>query len=285
MTENYVFDIPSGSGSVVEYLTPRGHVCPLSGLTLMAMPPGRVDVEIEISVPTLNVLPYRGDRVLHICHNGENQSHIESLGPRAMFHAGGDLSLSALNNTWECLLEIDPARMSALAPERMDGAPVPVEFFVDTSDPTFRILGDLAIRHLRAGPPDLLYTEGLAIALAARALAFDRETTLVSTRGTDPRIARAMDYIEAHLGEDLSVAAIARAAAMSPSWFQSAFRAVTGRPVFAYVRERRLERARILLADPRLSLSQIAFACGFSSHSHMTRLFTARYGVSPRNMR
>ena len=78
---------------------------------------------------------------------------------------------------------------------------------------------------------------------------------------------------------------IAAVAAMSPSSLQSAFKALTGRPVFSYVRERRLERARILLADRRLSLAQIAYDCGFSSHSHMTRLFTARYGASPRAMR
>ena len=72
---------------------------------------------------------------------------------------------------------------------------------------------------------------------------------------------------------------------MSPSWFQTAFKTATGRPVFAHVRERRLERARALLADRRLSLSQIAYACGFSSHSHMTRLFTAKYGITPTEMR
>ena len=145
-------------------------------------------------------------------------------------------------------------------------------------------LAVMLIAHLRQGNADRLSAEGLSIALAACALC-ECNIDGVSVVGTDPRIARAADYIETHLGEDLSVDDIAAVAAMSPSSLQSAFKAVTGRPVFAYVRERRLERARILLADRRLSLAQIAYDCGFSSHSHMTRLFTARYGASPRAMR
>ncbi len=281
-----VFDIPNGSeGSVLPNLSSRGHSCELTGLTLIAMPPGRVDIEVEDCRPTLNVLPYRGDHVVSLRHGGVDQSHIQSLGARAMFHREGDVKIEAENYTWECLLEIDPDRLLEIARERLDTAEGPPEFFVDGTDQTFRILADLAIRHLRFGEPDRLYIEGLSIALAAHTLAVNRRASEVSGIGTDPRIARAIDYIEAHLGDDFSMAEIAAVAAMSPSWFQSAFRTVMGRPVFAYVRERRLERARLLLADRRLSLSQIAYTCGFSSHSHMSRLFRARYGVSPRDMR
>jgi AraC-like DNA-binding protein len=72
---------------------------------------------------------------------------------------------------------------------------------------------------------------------------------------------------------------------MSVSWLKTSFRATVGKPVWAYVQERRLEHARLLLSDPDLSLAQIAYECGFSSHSHMTRLFKRRYGVPPAAMR
>lgn len=40
-----------------------------------------------------------------------------------------------------------------------------------------------------------------------------------------------------------------------------------------------------MLADPNLSLAQIAYECGFASQSHMTRLFQARFGTTPGRLR
>lgn len=161
---------------------------------------------------------------------------------------------------------------------------------------------DIAAKHLalgmiaeaRDGPVPKLFADTIGLAFAQILV------SRYSNRAGDPRLlsnaasmARpderrlrcAVDYIEAHLDEDLSLAAIASAACMSVSWLKTSFRATVGKPVWAYVQERRLERARLLLSDPDLSLAQIAYDCGFSSHSHMTRLFKRRYGVPPTAMR
>ncbi|WP_161793824.1 helix-turn-helix domain-containing protein [Jannaschia aquimarina] len=265
------------------------HRCEATGITVMALPPGRVDLTIASFLPTLNVVPSRpGARTDHYRFNGEDiltRAHTGEGAAHAFF-AGGDLELSCYNHNWECLVEYDPQSFEATVPEALEMLRGRVPDFASEFDPASCTLACMAISHLRFGTPDRLFVEGLTIAMTARVLSLVRNgQDAVSFIGTDPRIARAVDYIETHLGEDLSVAAIASAAAMSPSWFQTAFRTQTGQPVFAYVRERRLERARLLLADRRLSLSQIAYTCGFSSHSHMTRLHTARYGVSPKQMR
>jgi len=47
----------------------------------------------------------------------------------------------------------------------------------------------------------------------------------------------------------------------------------------------RIERARELLSNPALSLTDIALDCGFSSHSHMTRVFRQFLGVTPSEYR
>ncbi|GFE63159.1 helix-turn-helix domain-containing protein [Litoreibacter roseus] len=282
-SDDYVFHIPGAVGSVVNYLTPRGHVCETLGLTAMAMPPGRVDVRLEVDRIGLNVLPFGPDEITRFRFCGRNEIATADLGARQIFYSPGDLDLVCRNPNWEYLVEIDPKAATSLAAEALDGLAVFDGELRAGQDPEIAQLAVLSIRHLRFGPPDPLYVQGLAIAMLARTLTPPcRE---VSTKGTAPRIARAIDHIEAHLGDNLSVAEIAAVAAMSPSWFQSAFRTTMGQPVFAYIRERRLERARILLADQRLSLSQIAHKSGFSGHSHMTRLFRARYGISPKEMR
>jgi AraC-like DNA-binding protein len=161
---------------------------------------------------------------------------------------------------------------------------------------------DIAAKHLargmiaeaRDGPVPKLFADtiGLAFAqiLVSRYSNRAGHPRLLSNaasmaRPDERRLRHAVDYIEAHLDEDLSLAAIASAACMSVSWLKTSFRATVGKPVWAYVQERRLEHARLLLSDPDLSLAQIAYECGFSSHSHMTRLFKRRYGVPPAAMR
>ncbi len=284
-----VFDMPSGASVVADYLSPRGTKLDLLGISVMAQPPGCVDVSMKGMAPVLNVqLPgARREELDTLTVNG-GKATLSGLkgGNFNLFAPLDSLDLRCTNYDWECLLEVNEDQLPELVAEAFDGRTTFRDALSGGFDPMLGQLGLFVVEHLRSNQNNRLYIEGLSIAMIARALALTTDKAAsVATTGTDPRIARAIDYIEAHLGEDLSIARIAQAAAMSPSWFQSAFRSVTGRPVFAYVRERRLERARILLADPRLPLSQIAFACGFSSHSHMSRLFRARFGASPREMR
>ena len=102
---------------------------------------------------------------------------------------------------------------------------------------------------------------------------------------SDPRLARVIDYIEAYIGTDLSLAGLASVAALSPSQLTRAFRAATGETVWAFVQRRRAERAVELAIGTRLALSEIAFRMGFSSHSHMTRVVKQRYGMTPGEIR
>lgn len=278
------------SGSLAPHLTPQGHVCVAAGLSVLAMPPGPVVVETKDVPLIVSVVPnHAGCTVDHFRINGSrfrDPTRIGRTGHIDVFAEGGEQELRAENYGWELLVELDESRVGAMAAEVWDGEARPTADFASRADPAAVQLARLAIEHLRFGPLDRLYVEGLAVALTARAIGFaiGRETT-VSTAGTDARIARAVDFIEAHLADDLSLAAIASAACMSLSWLKTSFRAATGKPVWTYVQERRLERARLLLADRDLSLAQIAYESGFSSHSHMTRAFRQRFGLAPKDMR
>ncbi|MFK1554046.1 AraC family transcriptional regulator [Pseudomonas aeruginosa] len=78
----------------------------------------------------------------------------------------------------------------------------------------------------------------------------------------------------------LGLAELADAAGLSRYQVLRAFSRATGLTPYAYLLQRRLERARALLGGSQ-PLAEIALACGFADQSHLTRLFTRLYGVSP----
>ncbi len=92
-------------------------------------------------------------------------------------------------------------------------------------------------------------------------------------------------WIPDHLGEDLSVPALARRAGMSDRNFARAFRRETGMTPGAYVEAARVERARIALATGELTVEAIARQAGFGTVETMRRAFRRQVGVSPMDYR
>ena len=88
-------------------------------------------------------------------------------------------------------------------------------------------------------------------------------------------------WIAANPAADLSVAALAERAAMSPRNFARAFRRETGMTPAAYVETVRVEQARIALEGSPLQIEAIARQCGFGTVETMRRAFHRRLGVGP----
>lgn len=100
--------------------------------------------------------------------------------------------------------------------------------------------------------------------------------------GYRARINRAIDYIEAHLAEELRLDDIAAAAHFSPFHFHRIFSALMGEPVNQFVKRLRLERAAALLRTrPRAPVIRVAMACGYTNPAAFSRAFRAVFGVSP----
>ncbi|MBQ4280329.1 MAG: AraC family transcriptional regulator [Rikenellaceae bacterium] len=100
------------------------------------------------------------------------------------------------------------------------------------------------------------------------------------------RINRVIDHIHAHLDRKLTVDELASVAGLSPYHFHRTFRALVGEPVARYVMRKRLERAgSLLLGDPSAPVSDIAYACGFSSPSVFSRNFRRCFGMSAETFR
>ena len=98
---------------------------------------------------------------------------------------------------------------------------------------------------------------------------------------SDAQKRKVMDYIEARLHESLSLRDIAAEVNMAACTFSRYFRRTTGTTPYAYVLDRRLERASHLLRDSQVPTKQIAGQCGFCDQAHLTRQFSRRYRTTP----
>ena len=99
------------------------------------------------------------------------------------------------------------------------------------------------------------------------------------------QLGRALEFIEEHLGDEISREEAARAAGLSPSHFSHLMRAKTGWSFTELLARLRVDRACHLLAHTNLGLVQIAFECGFGDQSYFTRLFGRRTGRTPGDYR
>ncbi len=95
------------------------------------------------------------------------------------------------------------------------------------------------------------------------------------------QLRRVIDYIEHHLDQALPLNDLARLVELSDFHFARMFKQSTGAAPHRYVMQRRLHRARELLTHSKLSATDIALTCGFSSASHFSNRFRAETGYSP----
>ena len=84
-----------------------------------------------------------------------------------------------------------------------------------------------------------------------------------------------------NLDTELSLQVLAKESGYSRVHFIRMFRAATGYTPHNYLLKLRVDRVRELLANPAWSLTDIALECGFSSHSHLSRVFRQVLGVTP----
>lgn len=108
---------------------------------------------------------------------------------------------------------------------------------------------------------------------------------LHSQQNASPAIARARSFIDEHSEEELSLTAVAQVVNMSATYFSEKFKEVVGINFVDYVARTRIEKARNLLQNPNLRISEIAFDVGFQSLSQFNRAFKQVIGEAPRDHR
>ncbi|MGQ4361194.1 helix-turn-helix domain-containing protein [Streptomyces sp. SAS_272] len=103
--------------------------------------------------------------------------------------------------------------------------------------------------------------------------------------GRHPYVSAAQAHVEEHLADPLAVPDIARAVGISHTHLTRLFRAETGLTVVSYIRRRRLQRARHLLASSTLSVTAVAAAVGIADLQAFNKACRRELGASPREVR
>ena len=100
-----------------------------------------------------------------------------------------------------------------------------------------------------------------------------------------PLITRAKEFMQQHHAEDLSLGQVAKAVNTSTFYFCKLFKKHTGIHFTDYLSRIRIEKAKNLLLNPNLRISEIAYEVGFQSLTHFNRVFKKILGQSPTEYR
>lgn len=124
------------------------------------------------------------------------------------------------------------------------------------------------------------------LATFAQHLSMVSNQIMVAAQQPDPpAVERAKAYIAEHVDEPLTLTSVGRAVNASAYYFCKLFRRATGLHFIDYVARVRVERAKSLLLNPQMRISEAAYAAGFQSLSQFNRTFKRVVGEQPRMWR
>ena len=222
---------------------------------------------------------------------GQNKP-FHLVPPSAMVSAPGVRTAMA----WEGVNRSVPVRISpdfieAALGEMFDPAviasrPFARERAVDDHDIILsQIIGAMVLDARAGNPAGPIFQQTMAVALVHRVIlpAIARKN-MPRTGGLSAlQLRRVIDRIEGDLSTKLSLGQLAEEAGVSTRYLCSAFRASTGMSPYQYVLRRRVDRAKDLIGDRGIPLTEAALAVGFSDHSQMSKTFRKLLGRSPRS--
>jgi len=188
------------------------------------------------------------------------------------------------------VIAMEQAFVKQIVGEAFDGKELELRTQIGIRDPVIEGMAAAWRRELaERGAGGRLYTEGLGSALAVHVFRaygdrLSRPPPVIGGLGA-LRLRRVIDYIEAHLADDISLRDLAAQAGLSTHHFGEAFKASTGTSPHRYLVERRIRRAKELLLGAEQSIAEIAMSVGFASHSHFTDNFRRLTGTTPSRFR
>lgn len=157
-------------------------------------------------------------------------------------------------------------------------------------DPQIEAIGMLLLADLeQENLGGKLYIDSLANVLAVHLLrqyATTKSNLSVYEGGLPERqLLQVLDYIDEHLDHDIKLADLAALLDISQFHFSHVFKQSIGTSPYQYLLQQRIERAKRLLKQTDRSIMDIAFMCGFNSHSHLSKQFRQFTGMSPKAYR
>ena len=101
----------------------------------------------------------------------------------------------------------------------------------------------------------------------------------------DRRLRRAIEFMHDNCGREISLAEIAASVFVSEFHFARLFKKITATAPHAYLAAIRIERARKLLSETDLNITEIGARVGYNSQSHFTKIFREATGLTPKSFR
>jgi AraC family transcriptional regulator len=216
--------------------------------------------------------------------DGRRQQRLQTPGDFDVVPAGAAGAWEDAAPVSMVSARISPALVGEVVEQLGAGAArVHVATRLGERDPLVRnVLMNLAAELDAPEPTSRLFADSLAWALASRIL---EGAPMRSWRApltfSNAQLGRVLDYIEAHLDQDISLADLSAVAGVSIPHLATLFRRTLGQPPHRYLVERRVLRARNLLLSGRTAIAEVAEQTGFADQSHMARWMKRRLGVTP----
>lgn len=245
---------------------------PVSSLTVAC---SLIDVELDVAI---------GDRLDRAQIAGGS---VSILAPETL------LAARTFTSSKTCHAYIRPAVIGEVADE-IYGRPIDhIDIHTAVGLPGTALAHLMFAFNEMLGEPDAGAFLGECMARAIAAQVLTRHAQLI---GAPPRadsvaplsrtqMHRVRDFMEGHLHGSFHFAELAGAIGLSRSTFFKRFAATMRCTPNQYLQVLRVARARELLGDGRLSITEIAMASGFSDQSHMARFFKRHLGTSPARYR
>jgi AraC family transcriptional regulator len=220
-------------------------------------------------------------------------------------HAGlygkGDISITPAKTSffarWNeddqyLLIRIASDFIQNVAIEALDMNPDSLELIPEfrTRDRQIEAMGMMLLAELQQeNLGGRLYIESLTNVLAVHLL---RQYSAIKPRlaiyegGLPERqLVQVLEYINEYLEQDIKLADLAQLLGISQFHFSYLFKRSLGMPPYQYLLQQRIERSKQLLKQTDKSIIDIAFLCGFNSHSHLSKQFRQLTGMTPKAYR
>ncbi len=222
--------------------------------------------------------------------DGQFKRYLHGLGRLDLFPA--NLSHWA---TWDretefSIVAIWPKLLKNVALEQLKGDRVELIPQFSIVDPMIQHIALALKAEVEAGcTTGRLYGESLATALVVRLLqnySVCKPQILANSNGLPKyQLHQVIDYINAHLDQNISLSDLAEVAGISQSHFARLFKQSMDITPHQYLIEQRVERAKKLLQQRQVAIADVALECGFANQTHLTKCFRQLIGITPKAYR